>query len=88
MEANEKQVFIAANHRGGSVTLYLSDNTGQFYVKSLDHVVAFIHRNNFFLDLYEVSCLLKFDFTSLSTLQLLDTSCLSVSWGSISHSNE
>jgi len=48
------QVFIAGSHRAGTVTLYLSDVTGQFYVKSLDHVVAF-HRDNFLLDLYEVS---------------------------------
>ena len=54
MEADQKQVFIAASHRGGTVTLYLSDATGQFYVKSLDHVVAFVHQNNFLLDLYEV----------------------------------
>jgi len=56
VEANEHQVFIAASHRGGTVTLYLSDATGQFYVKSLDHVVAFVHRNNFLLDLFEVCC--------------------------------
>ena len=40
--------------RGGTVTLYLSDATGQFYVKSLDHVVAFVYQSNFLLDLYEV----------------------------------
>ena len=56
MEADESQVFIAASHSGGSVILYLSDITGQFYVKSLDHVVAYVYRNNFLLDLYEVFC--------------------------------
>jgi len=55
VKASEQQVFIAASHRGGTVTLYLSDVTGQFYVKSLDHVVAFVHRDSFILDLYEVS---------------------------------
>ena len=54
MEADEQQVFIAASHPGGTVSLYLSDITGQFYVMSLDHVVAFAFRNNFFVDLYEV----------------------------------
>ena len=54
VEADESQVFIAASHRGGSVTLYLSDATGQFYVKSLDHVVAFHSGHNFLVDLYEV----------------------------------
>jgi len=57
VEAVQHQVFIAASHRGGSVTLYLSDITGQFYVKSLDHVVAFVYGDNFLLDLYEVSIL-------------------------------
>ena len=54
VEADQSQVFIAASHRGGTVTLYLSDITGQFYVKSIDYVVAFVHGNNFLLDLYEV----------------------------------
>jgi len=56
------QVFIAASHLGGTVTLYLSNGTGQFYVKSLDHVVAFVHPDNFFLDLYEVSAITTFSF--------------------------
>ena len=54
VDARDNQVFIAASHRGGTVSLYVSDVTGQFYVKSLDHVVAFVHRDNFILDLYEV----------------------------------
>jgi len=52
--ADEGQVFIAASNRGGSVSLYLSDPTGQFYVKSLDHIVAFTRADIFIADLYEV----------------------------------
>jgi hypothetical protein len=53
--ADEHQVFIAGSNRGGSVSLYLSDTTGQFYVKSLDHIVAFTKADSFMADLYEVT---------------------------------
>jgi len=54
VEASDQQVFIAANHRAGAVMLYLSDVTGRFYVKSLDHVVAVNQADIFQIDLHEV----------------------------------
>jgi len=75
VEANEQQVFIAGSHRGGTVTLYLSDATGQFFVKSLDHVVAFVHRDNFFLDLYEVPA------TNTATNTITATTATTFSFG-------
>lgn len=56
-------MFIAANHQAGAVTLYLSDATGRFFVKSLENVMAVNRSENFKVDLYEVRRLLlgKFD---------------------------
>ena len=53
--ADEHQVFIAANHHEGMVSLYLSDTTGQFYITSLDAVVSLRRMDGGFdADLYEV----------------------------------
>ena len=56
VNTGEHQVFIAADHRGKTVNLYLSDTTGQFYIKSLERVVALRRPGGGFdTDLYEVS---------------------------------
>lgn len=55
MTADEHQVFIAANHHEGVVSLYLSDPTGQFYTTSLNNVVSLKPvQGGFQADLYEV----------------------------------
>ena len=55
VNADEHQVFIAANHRSRMVHLYLSDITGRFYTTSLERVMALQKREGGFdADLYEV----------------------------------
>jgi len=54
LDAADKQVFIAANHKAGAVTLYLSDVSGQFYIKSIDQVVSLNQGSVFQVDLHEV----------------------------------
>ena len=56
MDANQNQVFVAADHEENLVTLYLSDPTGQFYVPTLEHIVSDQESGWFQLDidLYEV----------------------------------
>lgn len=56
MDSDEGRVFLAANHREGSVNLYLSDTTGQFYVSSLTNVLALRkEEGGFEADLVEVA---------------------------------
>ena len=56
MDANQNQVFVAADHEENLVTLYLSDPTGQFYVPTLENIVSDQESGWFQLDidLYEV----------------------------------
>ncbi|XP_033756122.1 VPS10 domain-containing receptor SorCS1-like [Pecten maximus] len=54
IETSENQVFIAADHKENMVTLYLSDVTGQFYVPSLERVVADVEPGYLEVDIYKV----------------------------------
>ncbi len=55
INADENQVFIAADTVERQVNLYLSDTTGQFYIKSLENLVVNRRMSmTFDADLYEV----------------------------------
>ncbi|XP_069140405.1 VPS10 domain-containing receptor SorCS1-like isoform X2 [Argopecten irradians] len=54
IETSDNQVFIAADHKENMVTLYLSDVTGQFYVPSLEKVVADVEPGYLEVDVYKV----------------------------------
>ncbi|XP_048746198.1 VPS10 domain-containing receptor SorCS1-like isoform X2 [Ostrea edulis] len=56
VDANQNQVFVAADHEENLVTLYLSEPTGQFFVPTLENIVSDQESGWFQLeiDLYEV----------------------------------
>ena len=55
INADENQVFIAADTAEGKVNLYLSDTEGQFYIESLQDVIVLrSYQGSFDADLYEV----------------------------------
>ena len=55
VNADEGQVFIAGNHMESSVSLYLSDPTGIYYVSSLERLLSWRQASGaFYADLHEV----------------------------------
>ncbi|XP_061183965.1 VPS10 domain-containing receptor SorCS1-like [Saccostrea echinata] len=55
VDANQNQVFVAADHEENLVTLYLSEPSGQFFVPTLENIVS--DQDGWFqmeIDLYEV----------------------------------
>ena len=56
MNTDHGQVFIATDHWGSTVNLYVSDSTGQFYVESLSNVLNLKDSagGRFEADVYEV----------------------------------
>jgi hypothetical protein len=56
VDANQNQVFVAADHEENLVTLYLSEPTGQFFVPTLENIVSDQESSwlQLLIDLYEV----------------------------------
>jgi len=48
-------VFLVVDHENDAATLYVSDQTGQFYVKSMDNVVGLRIPGKFDVDIVKVS---------------------------------